>query len=126
MIYTYNGIAFALWKWQFIEDGYAGAIYFIVPEGTYEQGSSNGASTWPVDEAMDMAKMFGLGEIGQGGQMIRVATPCLEHGEDFEEKGFWFLIEEAARWADMNLPRVKKTTTVPAPTIHFPAGKGEA
>jgi hypothetical protein len=127
MVYTHNGIAFALWKWQFIEDGYAGAIYFIVPKGTYKEGANNGASTYSICEAQDMADTLGIEcDVGQGGQMLRVATPCLEHGESFEEHGFWFLIEEAAKWADLNLERAEKVTEVPAPKACFQIGKGYA
>jgi len=96
MIYGHNGISFALWKWQFIEDGYAGAIYFIVPEGTYEEGQNNGVSTCSMDEPTNMAHVLGIDVHQDSGQMIRVATPCLDHGEEFEDRDFWFLIREAA------------------------------
>jgi hypothetical protein len=126
MTYAYNGIVFALWKWQFIEDGHAGAIYFIVPEGTYEPGRNNGASTCPMDEAIEMAKVMGIEHEEDSGQMIRVATPCLRHGEDFAQRGFWFLIEEAAQWADANLTRTKKTVAVSLSEVQFSAPKGDA
>lgn len=122
MTYTYNGIVFTLWRWQFIEDGYAGAIYFIVPKGTYREASSDGASACPMDEASDMAKFMGCNE--PDGQMIRVATPCLEHGEEFEEKPFWFLIREAAEWADACLPRA--STNVNLSDVQFVSAKGDA
>jgi hypothetical protein len=126
MTYTHNGITFALWRWQFIEDGYAGAIYFIVPEGTYKPGSNNGASTCPMDEAIEMAKVMGINHEEDSGQMIRVSTPCLRHGEAFESREFWFLIKEAAEWADMNLTRNKKAITVALAEVQFTAPKGDA
>jgi hypothetical protein len=99
MTYTFNGVVFSLWFWHFTEDGYAGAIYFAVPANTYKLGSNNGASVQSWSETDD-EPLF-----EEDAQLIRVATPCLEHGENFEDRGFWFLIKEAAQWADANLDR---------------------
>lgn len=99
MTYTFNGIEFTLWRWNFSEDGYAGAIYFTVPANTYKRGNNNGAMVKSWVGSAD-------GPIPEpDAQVIRVATPYLEHGEIFEMESFWFLIEEAARWADRNLAR---------------------
>lgn len=91
-----DGVLFTLVKWEFNGDGWAGHIYFKIPDGVYEYGANNGAYHYadpdPQNDEVPNANM---------------ATPCMEHGGDFASMPFFKIIEEAAQDIASNLSRKK-------------------
>lgn len=92
-----SGVKFEFVGWDASCDGVWGHIFFRVEPGIYAFAQSDGAYHYEGKEVDDM---------DDDGHNITVATPCLEHGEDFETAEDLF--QEAAEWADACLPKVKK------------------
>ena len=92
-----NGVPFKLVRWEFNEDGYAGHIYFKIPDGIYEPDSNNGAYHFKDPNPDDIST-----------PNAHMATPCMPHGESFFDLSFRNIILEAARYIDLNMTRVEK------------------
>lgn len=84
-----RGVTFDFVRWEVNEDGLAGAIYFRAPEGVLRINSNNGASHWL--------------EPDENKPNVRMATPCMEHGESFFKMKVMHFINEAVDTVMLNL-----------------------
>lgn len=93
-----DGVKFELLNWDFVEDGFMGGVYFLVPRGIYKyiEGGNNGAYVWeyPENPSYDRA---------------RAACPCFDVNGN-SENTFWRcslkdIAQSAAEFIDMNIPR---------------------
>jgi hypothetical protein len=82
-----DDIPFHLMRWDFIEDGMYGAIYFAVSDRIFEPGSHNGAS--------------------YKDGLVRCATPCMVNGENFMPFPMEWIVFQAAQFALDNIARKK-------------------
>lgn len=86
------GVQFTLVRWEFNMDGWAGHIYFKIPDGLLNEGANNGAYHYPDKDPNDLTV-----------PNANAATPCMEHGEDFQAMRFQDIIREAAQFIVDNL-----------------------
>ena len=109
-----NGIPFELVRWNFIEDGMYGAIYFAVSDLIFEVESNSGASCSPIDQLTQNCGDDGPPDYpavdAHGvpiGAVVRCATPCMVNGENFMPFPMEWIIFGAAQFALDNLTRKK-------------------
>lgn len=83
MIIKSSGIEFEPLSWNFVCDGMWGHIYFLVPKGTFEPGTNNGAYALQDVPASTISELDYAGDLDWDKyQLVHAATPCMAIGED--------------------------------------------
>jgi hypothetical protein len=78
-----SGIEFMPLSWNFVCDGMWGHIYFLVPKGTFEPGTNNGAYALQDVPASVISEIEYAGDLDWDKyQLVHAATPCMVIGED--------------------------------------------
>jgi hypothetical protein len=99
-----NGILFKPYRWDFGCDGMWGHIWFIVKKGTFRPGANNGAYALPGGVfRSDIAMMDSIECREDSVQLVHMAAPCMDNGDDLQKYRLSKILKDAAREIESNL-----------------------
>ena len=82
MIFKAKGIEFEPLSWDFVCDGMWGKIYFLVPKGTFNPGTNNGAYALDDFPSSIISRFPNIEQDKH--QLVHAATSCMVIGKDGE------------------------------------------
>jgi hypothetical protein len=107
-----DGIVFKPYRWDFCSDGMWGNIWFTVPKGTFTPGTNNGAYALPGGVSESIDSHFDPVRLDDDSvQLVHMATPCMENGDDLHKYSLSKIIKNAAKDIELNL-RGNRTNAV--------------
>jgi hypothetical protein len=99
-----NGVTFEPYRWDLRCDGMWGQIWFTVPKGTFTPGTNNGAYALPGGFCEDVDSHFDPVRCTDDSvQLVHMATPCMEDGDDLHKCLLRDILTNAARDIELNL-----------------------